>query len=73
MAKAPRIQAKAKVKVTLEIKIDSTWGSDCTISQVHKQATDSALLLINQSLSTYSGVISIHGKPIVEAVVLPEK
>jgi hypothetical protein len=73
MAKAKRKQAIAKVKVTLEIVVDSVWGEDCTIGQVHKQATDQATLLIRQSFDLYSGRISIYGKPLVEAIVLPEK
>ena len=32
----------AVVTVTLEIKVDSSWGDDCTVGQVKKQAIDGA-------------------------------
>lgn len=34
--------ATAKVRVELEISIPSTWGDECTVGQVRKQAKDSA-------------------------------
>jgi len=35
-------QATAKVKLELELSLDDTWGDDCTVGQIHKQACDSA-------------------------------
>lgn len=35
--------AVARVTVTLEIDAASSWGDDCTIAQVYKQAADDAV------------------------------
>jgi hypothetical protein len=47
------VTAKARVYVTLELDLTDTWGGDCPIEQVHKQAvdvaTDEVRNLINQS------------------------
>jgi hypothetical protein len=70
--KDEKIKATAKVRVLLEIKISSTWGEDCTVKQVHKQAVDSAELIINQAFGSNSG-IKLSGSPKVEAIILPER
>lgn len=40
--------ATAIVSVTLAIEVNSPWGSDCTLQQVKKQATEEALQRIAQ-------------------------
>jgi hypothetical protein len=35
-------RCSARVNVTLDIAVDSTWGGDCNISQVQKQAKEDA-------------------------------
>jgi hypothetical protein len=37
------IRATARVRITIEIGPDDTWGSDCTVEQIMKQAKESAL------------------------------
>ena len=37
-----KITCGASVKLTLEILLDDTWGHDCKIEQVVKQANDGA-------------------------------
>ena len=43
------MQAKAKVRVELLIDIDSTWGDDCTVGQIHKHAKDGANLILSKA------------------------
>lgn len=37
-----KVMAKARVQVVLEIELTDSWGADCTVSQVHDQATEAA-------------------------------
>jgi hypothetical protein len=37
------VTVTATVRVELEIESGSSWGGECPLSQVHKQATDAAL------------------------------
>lgn len=43
--------ATAKVQVILEINIPSSWGDDCTVGQVGKQAIDSAKGILRRTLA----------------------
>ena len=52
----------ATVKVTLEIKADSTWGDDCTVGQVKKQAIDSARKIIGKALDKSPNNIDLIGQ-----------
>lgn len=36
----PRVRASARIRLTLEISANDSWGNDCTIAQVQKQARD---------------------------------
>jgi len=33
-----KVQARARVLLTLEVDLSGRWGSDCTVGQVHDQA-----------------------------------
>ena len=43
--------ATATVTITLDIKIDSCWGDDCTLAQVKKQALVGAMSIINRAIA----------------------
>lgn len=45
MASDPRtrVTARARVQITVEILVDDSWGEDCPVSQIHRQAKESAL------------------------------
>ncbi len=45
-----RIQARARVQVTFDILLPDTWGSECSVEQVQKQAAESALGVLRQGL-----------------------
>lgn len=46
-----QLKAYAKVQVTLEISLSDVWPEDTNISQIHKQATDSAIDAIRGGLT----------------------
>lgn len=54
----PKVKARARVQVTVEVQLDSTWGDECPVGQVHKQATSEATEYLNRHLSE-SGRVKI--------------
>jgi len=44
------MSATAVVTVTLKINVTDTWGDDCTVGQVKKQALDSASGILHRAL-----------------------
>ena len=43
-----RVVARARVQITVEILVDDTWGDDCPVAQVHRQAKESALGILQR-------------------------
>lgn len=37
------VKIRARVRVTVEIDVSDAWGGDCALSQVHRQAKQSAI------------------------------
>lgn len=62
-------QAKATVIMTVEITVPSTWGDDCTVSQVRDQAASEARSMVHQVAAR--GNIKIIGEPHVTALMVP--
>ncbi len=58
--------ARAVVTVTLELRVSGSWGEDCTIAQVYRQAEASARGIIRNKLGTD---VQIKGEPKVTAVM----
>ena len=67
-----QIKTTARVKVLLEISLPDLWGSDCLLSQVHKQAEDSAMNIISQKIVGSRENIRIIGKPESMAIIIKE-
>lgn len=69
-----RIVATARVRVVLEIPLNDTWGNDCTVAQVQKQARDGVRgLLASHKLSINSPELhraEVIGEPEVIAVLV---
>ena len=66
-----KITAKARVQVTLDIEcMGGTWGEECSIGQLQKQAAEDALNQL-KSIFTKENVrnISILGEPKVMGVI----
>ena len=67
-----KIRTKARVKILLEISLSDTWGGDCPLSQVHKQAKDSAMNIVSQRIASSERNIRIVGKPEAVAIMVEE-
>jgi len=55
---------KATVQVTIEVEASSTWGPECSMDQIVRQASESAIGQIRHSLHKYR----IIGDPSVTTV-----
>lgn len=74
------MSAHAVVRITVEIPLDDSWGDDCTVAQIRKQAQDGARTAIMQGL-VLDGLVCgpgpkkiarIVGEPIVDMIVKRE-
>lgn len=66
-----RVQATARVTMTVEIQVGGTWGDDCDIAQIHRQAAEEAIGILRrmkepQRVAPYT----IVGESIVRAVLV---
>lgn len=57
----------AFVTVKLEVKVGS-WGDGCTMEQIYKQASDSALDVVRSAIGVVHNSIKIVGDPKVETI-----
>lgn len=57
-----RIQTRARVQVTLEIDVSDTWGPDCDLGQVFKQASDSAIGVLRGVFNLGDGLVCSPAK-----------
>lgn len=72
---------RARVRVTLEIDVPGSWGTDCRGDQILKQATDAAMGAIARGVTVGSrqgedrsdqrGWASVVGAPEVVAIIAP--
>lgn len=76
----PRVSVRAVVTLTVEIDVSDAWGGDCAMSQVSKQARESALQVLSNSQRTDMPAIAesairrirVIGVPIVKAIAVEE-
>lgn len=65
-----RIQAKARVQITVEVDAGAPWGADCTIDQMYKQAAESARTnLINAIKPGERSILTILGEPKIIGII----
>ncbi len=62
-----RTRTGAKVTLTLELTNLGSWGPDCKIDQVYKQALDQAVGRLGRLFQGQSD-IRIVGRPVVQAI-----
>lgn len=66
--------AKAKVTLQLEISVASNWGPDCSIKQIHEQATSEAYGMLRnlspETAAAFVKAIRIHGEPQVQTIIV---
>lgn len=73
LCKKKRVSARARVTVTLEIEVTDSWGTDCTVQQVHQQATESALGVIRRVKDRGYVDYRIIGEPTVLTVIVEQE
>jgi len=72
-----KIDGRARVQVTLEIQC-AQWGDDCSIGQLHRQASAEALAKVRSIISNANDKVKVYGvsivgEPMVIAVLTEEK
>lgn len=63
-----KITGSARVQVVIEVPT-STWGDDCPLAQVYKQARDEAINHVGRMIAKEHGV-RIVGEPIIIATIV---
>lgn len=66
------IRSKARVRLLLEISLPDTWGDDCPLGQVYKQAKDSAMNIIAQKIAGSMKDIRVVGEGEVVAILVED-
>lgn len=59
----------ARVQILLDIDCHSSWGDECTLAQVQKQAIEDAIGHLNHLIQDGQLKAKIIGKPIVKSVI----
>ena len=67
-----RSKASAKVRILLEVSLPDTWGEDCCLSQVYKQAKDSAVNIVSQRIFGSMKEMQMIGEAEVLAILVEE-
>lgn len=66
--------AKARVTMQLEITVSSNWGPDCSIKQIHEQATSEAYGMLRnlspENAAAFVKAVRIFGEPQVTTVIV---
>ena len=67
------VRANASVTLTIRVENCGAWGSECEISQVHKQAKDAAIDRVRRAFAHSSfGTVTLVGEPKVTSVIVEE-
>jgi hypothetical protein len=67
-----KVTATARVTLTIEIEIPSSWGESCDLAQVHKQASETAVGMLRDHHGKHligDGRGRIIGQPKVNAII----
>lgn len=70
-----RLKAKARIRLTIEVALEDTWGSDCQIGQLHEQAAREALAKVSNKLCATPCPVRwcIIGNPVVTGIMTEEE
>lgn len=65
----------ARVRLTIDIPVRSSWGADCTMAQIYKQAEQDAQDMLRQFFEKNNliGRACVIGEPKVTAVLASNK
>jgi hypothetical protein len=73
MMMADEIFAKAVVNVEVEVSLTDTWGSDCKLNQVYRQAANSAIKMLFDRIDVKPGCLRVIGTPKVTSILARRK
>jgi hypothetical protein len=66
-----RTTASARVEVVIELPASGSWGTDCSIDQIYRQAGSETLNKLRQVIRAEFGpTAKVLGDPKVQAVVV---
>jgi hypothetical protein len=70
-----RITATARVRITLDIRLTDSWGNDCSIEQIQKQATASVLGIFRGRVGVPHELTgaAVIGEPTVTAILVEQE
>lgn len=65
-----KLSTMARVTLTVELALTSGWGPDCTMEQIHRQASDEAIGRLRNLRTANGGFpnIKIIGEPTIDMV-----
>lgn len=66
-----KLTSRARVQVTIDVVVPDTWGADCPMDQIWKQARESALGVLERGMPR--ALMQIVGTPKVTAVLVEEE
>ncbi len=67
-----KVSASARVTLTVEVDVGSTWGEACQLKQIHKQASEEAVGALMRHIHSGARGMRIVGKPNVTAVLVAQ-
>lgn len=59
--------ATVRVRVVVDVPVSSSWGADCTLGQIHAQATEAATTMVSNALTRGMRVVEAKACNIVVA------
>lgn len=59
----------ARVRLLIDIPVNSTWGPTTTMAQITKQAEEDALAIVNGWFEKRYNRVTVIGKPVVTAIL----
>lgn len=63
----------ARVQITIDVDAGSTWGKDCQLDQVYRQAAQESVARIRDVLQKSNVRVTVVGEPKVTAVLISDK
>ncbi len=66
------VGASAVVTVTVEVRANGSWGPDCSVAQVHRQAAEEAVNSVRNALrhAAYGDRMKVVGDPEIKTVIV---
>lgn len=76
-----KFEGRARVTLTIEMDLGDTWGGDCSVAQIQKQAAEAAIGHVRHGLIVHGLTgrrdatqhARLVGEPKVEAILMERK